>query len=651
LISGGVLISAKRSLLSCLGLVALTGLLRAEPPLPLDLIPEEAAAGFGARSLADLRTKGDRLFAKVKGDAPRPSMILDMLFGQLNLPWKVDEKKPAAIVIAAGTLGGFAAEADPDKNVTIGAVLAPRDLAEVARAYKVTVEDLKKGGVHKVPGKNAGPFPVDFGTDQAGFRAGYVYLTSKEKATAALMKARTLRQALPAARQRRLDAADLLMYYGPALFQMEQKRLAREVEKPGKASVEDEAERRLQRFFLEVRNVLAAARLDDGLGVDLSVGFDPKGPQSPAVLKAIADTGRSTNLAGLPDSERLVGAFAAVGLGAQDPPPPLRVLAGDLWSVLKKASGLPNADATLVRRLFGDLYGRVRLARLALYQCSEPHRCGQLAAVAILEVDNPELFLKDVARWVPAGKVEQLAPKAAANKAEIEKLIADLGADDFAKRQAAGARLKEIGEAALPYLEKAEQSSDAEVRRRAGELLRTHRTAGDRRKQELVKGLLGKAFRPTFTLQLNAEKQAGADVHLLGVRFEDKDNAYPAALADLFGPQWNRLRLAVVGKRVVVLLGSDLPLLEQAIANVRDGKPGLEQSAALTEFHKQAAPERRIELHLALGRLRALFTPAADLPMDFKPTGACSSVSLWTKPAELGADLWIPADALADLVK
>jgi hypothetical protein len=647
--------SAKRFLPCCLGLAMLAGSLRAEPPLPLDLVPEDACIGIAVRNLAELRTKGDRLFAKVpERGFPRPSQLLDMAFAELQVPWKIDEKKPAAIVCLTGALGGFAVDAKPNaklfgptENFTIGAVLAPQDLTEVAKGYKMTVEDLKKGGVRKVPGRESEPF---FGTTQAGFREGSIYLTAKEKATAAWMKARTLRQAQPAARQPRLDAADGLVYLGPNLFRFAQKEWDPEVVNRDLDPQEAAGQRRLNRAAAEVRSVLAGFRAGGGLGLDVSVGFDPKGTHSRDLLKAVSETGRTSNLGGLPDSERLVGAFAIIGLEPKD----LflaRVVVGELWSILKGSSIVLDSDAALVRRLFGDLYGRLRLARIALYHSSDPKRFGQLAAVAILEPDNSDRFLKDVARYVRLGDVEQFDPKAAASKAEIEKLIDDLGAEEFQKREAASTQLELIGDAVLPYLEKAEKSPDAEVRRRARELVRTLRSAADLRKQELAKGLVAKAFRPTFTLQLNAEKRAGAEVHLLGMRFESKEAPYAAGLKDLFGPQWNRLRLAAVNKQLVVLLGSDLDLLEQAIGDVRDGKPGLEQSATLAEYHKQAAPERRIELHLALGRVRVLLTPAADLPKDFKPSGACSSIALWTKPTEMGADLWVPAETLPDFLK
>jgi WD40 repeat protein len=50
---------------------------------------------------------------------------------------------------------------------------------------------------------------------------------------------------------------------------------------------------------------------------------------------------------------------------------------------------------------------------------------------------------------------------------EIPRLVRQLGDDDFARREAATARLTEIGEPALEALARAQSSDDAEVRRRA----------------------------------------------------------------------------------------------------------------------------------------------------------------------------------------
>src|SRR5262249_5517618 len=50
---------------------------------------------------------------------------------------------------------------------------------------------------------------------------------------------------------------------------------------------------------------------------------------------------------------------------------------------------------------------------------------------------------------------------------EVERLIRQLGSEDFARREAASKRLQAIGEPALPALRKAMGSEDLEVRHRA----------------------------------------------------------------------------------------------------------------------------------------------------------------------------------------
>ena len=331
--------------------------------------------------------------------------------------------------------------------------------------------------------------------------------------------------------------------------------------------------------------------------------------------------------------------------------PLARLLATEFLLQLGDTSPILGSDAVLVRRIFGDFYSRLKQGRAAVYQSSDPTRFGQIAAIAILEPANAEQFVKEIIQYVRLGNVEKFDPKAQASKVEIDKLIAELGADEFETREAATTKLALIGDAALPALEKAEQSDDAEVRRRAAELRSSIQAAADLRKQELAKGPLKKAFHPSFTLQLKAEKRADSNVHLLGMRFDANDAPFTAALKEYLGPEWNRLRLAVVNKQLVILLGSDVSLLEQAIQNVRDGKPGLEQSARLAGFRKQADPQRRFELHLALSRLRGLFTPASELPNDFKPTAGCSSLSIHSGLNDLGMDLWIPAESVVDARK
>ena len=63
------------------------------------------------------------------------------------------------------------------------------------------------------------------------------------------------------------------------------------------------------------------------------------------------------------------------------------------------------------------------------------------------------------------------APPAGPSAAEVERLVKQLGGDDFDTREIATARLKLAGEPALDALHKALSSGDLEVRRRAARII------------------------------------------------------------------------------------------------------------------------------------------------------------------------------------
>jgi hypothetical protein len=81
-------------------------------------------------------------------------------------------------------------------------------------------------------------------------------------------------------------------------------------------------------------------------------------------------------------------------------------------------------------------------------------------------------------------------PRPPADPKTIPRLIVDLGSDEFETRERAAGRLLELEEAALPALQEAARSTDAEVRRQA-ELLTAEITVRveERRLRQLLEGL------------------------------------------------------------------------------------------------------------------------------------------------------------------
>src|SRR5262249_11429770 len=91
--------------------------------------------------------------------------------------------------------------------------------------------------------------------------------------------------------------------------------------------------------------------------------------------------------------------------------------------------------------------------------------------------------------------------------------------------------------------------------------------------------------------------------------------------------------------QVVVLLGSDTELFDQAIQNVKQGKPGLAATKRFGAFAKQKPPGAGGELHASLGTLMSLVT-RGNQPL--RPSGVISSASLTGGESTLQLDVLLP---------
>src|SRR5207244_9730327 len=120
----------------------------------------------------------------------------------------------------------------------------------------------------------------------------------------------------------------------------------------------------------------------------------------------------------------------------------------------------------------------------------------------------------------------------------------------YAVRDSATTKLQLIGEPGLPYLEKAIKSPDLETSRRAEHIKREIVQAAEARRKELLSGNIARAVKPSFAFLDKGEETAGKKVRLVAVKLPKKDAAYARPLSQLLGPEWNRVRLAIVGKQV-----------------------------------------------------------------------------------------------------
>lgn len=113
--------------------------------------------------------------------------------------------------------------------------------------------------------------------------------------------------------------------------------------------------------------------------------------------------------------------------------------------------------------------GENNTAAVVTAQCIDGSTLKLMVLDERIELDTPYGTLRIPVRDIERIEVAFRIPEEEARR--IAAALADLGKEDFARREAASATLVELRERAYPTLEKALKSRDAEVVRRARELL------------------------------------------------------------------------------------------------------------------------------------------------------------------------------------
>ena len=157
---------------------------------------------------------------------------------------------------------------------------------------------------------------------------------------------------------------------------------------------------------------------------------------------------------------------------------------------------------------------------------------------------------------------------------------------------------------------------DLETARRAQLLIKEIRAVVAERRRELLAKDLPRFVHPTFAFVAGAEQRAGMPVDIIHIKLAEKDRLAAGPMAQLFGPDWDKLRLAVHGQHVAVLLGSDLDLLDAALVNLKEGKAGLAGSKTLEGFAKLQANQAAAAFHVSVDRLLGLVNARRRVKFD-----------------------------------
>lgn len=561
------------------------GVATAAPPEPIDLIPVNAELAIAVRGEKSWVRNADRLYPPEtpKNKAFRPVARSVVHFFRLAL------------------VPGLKDEMDADSPMA-------RIVLDPSLNSNLVVEG---GLVQNVP----------------------VYKGADPEAVASVRKATPVGKDLGPERRKLLADADLIAFSGPAAARKALADLRDRLAAEGPLA---DPVRDVFAVAATARYSAIAFRFDDG-----GVGFRhltifPDDAKVAKALAALSAGERSSSLAGLPvpGEGELLLAQASAGDGKTGGSLFRGVLGSSLGKTELARRVLSAGDRPAVFGVVDVLWRKLRGQRLAVYEAKP----GQVAAVAILDPVDAAGFLDEIAKLS--------RPGSAADPAPIAEAVRDLGDDDFDKREAASARLLLAGTPALPHLEKALQSPDAEVRRRVGDILATLREAVELKKADLLAGK--QLFRaPTFALTRAAEKRGDRPVDVLRVRLDPQDAGLATAMKGLLGPDWDKVRLVAHGRHVVALFGSDAALLDRALLNLDKGDAGLAAWPMLKGFRDRTA-RRDGEMHVNWQRLKGFAggrLPAGDgrqLPL--------ASGSLRLEKDAVQVDLWLPTADFHDLL-
>jgi hypothetical protein len=483
-----------------------------------------------------------------------------------------------------------------------------------------------------------------FFLNQVARTESHVYLGGEDKTIEHILKSKPLGSAFSPVQRKFFDQSDILLHFGHYLWASNDRFLAREIMDKLKTS-DDVNEKEFAEQFAtglrEVENMVVGFRLQDGIDSRLLLTV-PKESQAAKLFKTMKGKRGVSTLHGLPEGNVL---FAQAASGEQGQNSLLTKVLFNfmLEEVLIHQKIVHNVDRLTYLGVFHEVWRRLQGNRLAVYQNSNEKRDGLFSAVAVLDTEDAKIFLRDMkvlSKMALADSLD-LTKREIKDEIDIDRLVRDLRSSVYIVRQSATTKLSLIGEPALAPLNQAIASKDfdLESKRRARDLRdRISAVAAARRKELLTDKDQPLFVRPKLTFVASVEKRHDTAVDVIHIEMTGLDKVAKLQYSQLLGPDWDKVRLAVVGKQIVVLLGSDLGLFDAAIRNVHKGEAGLAASKNLAPFQEYAAKDRLFEFHICAEGILRLISPDAKLDSPLQMI----SVGLTINDQSLQIDARIP---------
>jgi hypothetical protein len=614
----------------------------------LELLPQDAVAGIAIGNLDELIKRGDKFLLDTEINVPlRPSQLFDQGAQFLGINKGLDRKRAAAVVLMPPE------NKDDFRNfqwleTSLVPILPFTDPDTMAGNFGLAKGKLTPKAVQKIDPK--------FFMKYATRTLNHIYLSGSDKTIRRVQQSKTLAEAFTPAQRKLFDDSDFMMHLGKFLWTWEDADLVGAVAGKMRGG-DDPQEKQFAELFAdslkEVQNAVIGARLQDGIDGHLLLTV-PKDGKAAKLLAAMRKQPKSSTLHGLPAGNVLFAQASSGNEGQQ------ALLAKALFNFLLEDLLVRDKVVTQVDRIkylgiFHEVWSRLQGHRVAVYQNVNESKEGLFSAIAIFDSDDPAGFLREMKTLAKMATADSLdwSRKDVKEEINIPRLVKDLASPAYRVRQAADIKLILVGEPALPYLQKAIDSKelDLETLRRCQKLRdNIGDGAAERRKELLREQSFQIFFRPKLTFVTNVEKRQGQKIDGVQIKifgYEKTVAHQTAEYKQLFGPDWDKVRLAVIGKQIVVLFGSNVELFDATLRNVQKGDAGLADTKRLAGFFERCARERTFEFHVSVEGILRLTTPKGRLDKEMQLT----SVALSLGEASLQLDARVPTAEMRAIAK
>ncbi len=309
----------------------------------------------------------------------------------------------------------------------------------------------------------------------------------------------------------------------------------------------------------------------------------------------------------------------------------------------------------------GDLDG----GRLAVYRNYDFDTQGRFSLVMILDTEDPAAYLDELQEKFGVTAAEELGEVAdmdlepgeaePAEPEQISELVEQFGDADVQVRRSAFNRLVLLGSRAVPFLEDGSNSDSQMIRVRSGACLvriSQGRSTEQRESRPFLYLDMLDRIAPEFSYVVAGETLTdGTTIDLLSVTVLDEGLRISQQFASWLGPDWNRWRIAKTDGHVIIVIGSQSELLDQALQVLRGDVDNQLSSSLQDDAHTPHQYELYYDLHAFSETLPYLANPAAEQNNELLPVRDWVNVGLTINGDRIDLDVWIPLLQLSAMLK